>query len=77
MPAIPLATAVNISFFFFSWSLFLLHFTTTALQLISFEGVTAVRRSGCTNGQLISFSGLLPEANFRPLSLSCLDSLSL
>lgn len=41
-----------------------LHFTAMPLKLISFEGMTAVRRSGCTNGQLISFSGLLSEANF-------------
>lgn len=46
---------------------FSLRFTATPLQLISFEGLTAVRRSGCTNGRLIRFSGLLPEAIFWPL----------
>lgn len=55
-------------------TLFLCHFSlciiAMALWLISFEGLTAVRRSGRTNRQLISFSGLPPEAKFWPLSLS-------
>lgn len=64
MPAIPLATAVNNFLFLFFFVAFLCAFTAMPRQLIPFEGVTAVRRSGCTNGQLISFSGLLPETNF-------------
>lgn len=45
---------------------FLCHFSLRVaampLRLISFEGVTAARRSGCTNRELISFFGLPPEA---------------
>lgn len=64
MPAISLATAVRDFLIFIFLCHFSLRSTAMPLQLISFEGVTAVRGNGRTNGQLISFSGLLPVANF-------------